>query len=430
MQNYRLRDVFTPGGLPSVTYVGREHLDLEGKISRARAKGYAFNVVTGPTKSGKSVLCHKVLDDSPLIVIEGGQVKTEDQFWQQIAYKLNIASAASKGRADTATVTATGEISGGIPGLLGGKGSGAFADAAQDSSSLTYTNVPIIASLDKMIKEEIALLVDDFHYLDQSVQKSVIQALKGAVFSGLTVFLLAVPHRAFDPITVENEVEGRFKHIEIPEWNTDDLSLIPRRGFAALGVAVDDKSIKEICDEAFGNPLLVQESCSEFCLQNGVEKTEAQNPPKKLDRKKLYLAFGEIAESKGFPKYQKLKKGPNPKKERLGRKLKDGSSDDIYSVIMSSVASLGPKASTSYIEIRAAIKEILADGEPTPQKNEITSALSHMSKIAKDKIQGEPPLEWVRGEDTLVITDPFLLFYMKWAIRNKGALEAVPDTLI
>lgn len=173
---------------------------------------------------------------------------------------MNLASAASKGRADTTSITTTGEVSGGIPGILGGKGSGSLSDAAQDSSSLTYTNVPIIASLDKMINEEISLLVDDFHYLDHSVQKSVIQALKGAVFKGLTVFLLAVPHRAFDPITVENEVEGRFKHIEIPEWSIDDLVLIPQRGFAALGVAVDDKSIKEICDEAFGNPLLVQES--------------------------------------------------------------------------------------------------------------------------------------------------------------------------
>src|SRR5262249_28737359 len=119
---FRLRDVFTPGGLPSVTYVSRDHLELEKKLSDALARGFAFTVVTGPTKSGKSVLCRRVLETSPLVIVEGGQIRSEADFWTHIAYQLNIASGATKTRTETSTTTVTAEGSGGFPGIFQAKG--------------------------------------------------------------------------------------------------------------------------------------------------------------------------------------------------------------------------------------------------------------------------------------------------------------------
>ncbi len=79
-----LRDVFTPGGQPSVTYVSREHLGLEQRVADALARGFAINVVTGPTKSGKTVLCNHILGQGgPSVTVEGGQVRSEEDFWGQ-----------------------------------------------------------------------------------------------------------------------------------------------------------------------------------------------------------------------------------------------------------------------------------------------------------------------------------------------------------
>ncbi len=61
-----------------------------------------------------------------------------------------------------------------------------------------------------------------------------------------------------------------------------------------------------------------------------------------------------------------------------------------------------------------------------PAKHEVTSALKNMSSIAKSKIEGEPPLEWVENQDEVVITDPFLLFYMKWAADEVGNVDRLP----
>lgn len=417
MEKLKLKQVFTPGGQPSVTYVSREHLQLEAAVEKALARGYAIIVVTGPTKSGKTVLCNHVLSKSgDSVTIEGGQVRGEGDFWSQIAQDLDVGT--EKIRRESGAANSENGV--GLKANLG-----VFEGSFSDKSGVIRTtertikydvNIPK-AVLDELIRRDASLLVDDFHYIPQSDQKGIIQALKGAVFKGLSVILLAVPHRAFDPMTVEQEVEGRFKHIEIPPWDMDDLIQIPERGFRALNILNDSKINNAICSEGFGNPLLVQEICTELCIRNGIFETNEFEAA--LDLSKLPDALSDIAKSKGFPKYSKLKAGPDARKKRQLRQFRDGSSHDKYAAILKAISAVGPKSRTSYDEIRTALQSLLI---PTsmPAKHEITSALINMSKIAREKIDGEPPIEWVTGDDVLVITDPFLLFYMKWAENHEA----------
>lgn len=420
----KLKEVFTPGGQPSVTYVSRDHLKLEQRVKEALARGYAINVVTGPTKSGKTVLCNHVLAQSgDSLSIEGGQIRSEQDFWKQIVHLLDLGRERTRKESGTSSGSLNAGAKLSIPHTLELSGGGTSEKTRLSERSVTYDINPQRAALDALIEGNTSLLVDDFHYIPQDAQKGIIQALKGAVFKGLSVILLAVPHRAFDPITVEQELEGRFKHIEIPAWDIDDLRLIPERGFEALNVATSSALNKAVCSEGFGNPLLVQEICSELCIKSGV--FERLDKEQRLDPQLLNTALAEIAESKGFPKYSKLKAGPDARKKRQPRELRDGTSQDKYSAILTAVASVGPKTRTSYNEIRDALQNLLLPSS-MPAKHEITSALVNMSKIAKDKIEGEPPIEWVGGEDSLVITDPFLLFYMKWAAHHEAPGSQLP----
>lgn len=166
--------------------------------------------------------------------------------------------------------------------------------------------------------------------------------------------------------------------------------------------------------------------CSELCLKNKVY--EEQEVARHINAEKLSEALAEIAQSKGFPKYSKLKAGPEAHKERQVRSFKDGSAHDKYSAIMEAVAAVGPKPRTSYDEIRSSLRNLLVESS-MPAKHEVTAALAHMSRIAREKIQGEPPLEWVGSEDALVITDPFLLFYMKWATNQAAPGSHLPGLL-
>jgi hypothetical protein len=432
----QLRDVFTPGGLPSVTYVGRDHLELETKILDAVARGYSFNVVTGPTKSGKSVLCSRVLAPHNPVVIEGGGIRSEEDFWAHLAYYLKIADSATRARATGSALKSKGGVEAGGLGL---KSAVHLEASGSDTrtASLTYRNVGMLAAIERLLEAKRALIVDDFHFIDPAVQKALIRSLKGAVFKGLPVFLLAVPHRAFDPVTVENEVEGRFKHISIPRWSPDDLLLIPRQGFPALNVMVERAVPRQICENAFGNPLLVQEICSELCLKNGIR--EHLDDVRELGGAHLEAVYKEMAENKGFPLYERLKTGPRDGGRQL-LEMHGGGHEEIHTAIMAAVARLGPKNDTTLDEIRGSLQALLSQTAQVPSVDSLNAILVAISRTARQTATGEPPIEWMEQESKLAIIDPFLLFYLKWtfkdqrsapsnssAVSGPGQLESVED---
>ncbi|MCD1623075.1 ATP-binding protein [Citromicrobium bathyomarinum] len=345
---YKLKEVFAAGGVPTVTYVDRAELELEKRIERALERGFTFNVVTGPTKSGKSVLCQKVLGDAKLIQIEGGQVENAEEFWSQLGHFLQIAAT------ETTTDKASGKVSvSAKPGWFVDslvKLTGGMELGAESSNTKQFVKSLKIAAIEALIRSDAVLLIDDFHYIPAATQKEIIQSFKKPVADGLKLFFLAVPHRGFDPINVEKEVEGRFKHIKIPTWDMTHLTKIATLGFPALNVKCDNSKIADIASQATRNPLLMQEICAELCLENGIKETQTKLIT--LDMSKLTQAYREVAESKGFPTFQLLQKGPQAKKLREQRLLADGTTEDIYSLIMKALAHSGPKPTTSYDELR------------------------------------------------------------------------------
>jgi hypothetical protein len=354
------------------------------------------------------------------VILEGGRIRSEADFWAHAAFALNLATIATKSRSDIEKTSISGEGGVDIPLVFKAKAGTDHASEYHETITASYSNVPVIATIEKMLETGTALLVDDFHYISGEIQKAIIQSLKGAVFRGLPVFLLAVPHRAFDPLTVENEVEGRFKHISIPQWSLDDLLQIPNRGFAALNLKVNRAIQRKICEDSFGNPLLVQEICSEYCLMNKISRATLQTQT--LDEKLLEITYREMAASKGFPTYQMLQSGPEGRRSRTRRTMKTGEEQDIFSAILAALARLGPKTITTLDALRQSLSEVHDVSATLPARAEVVSALNAMSAVAKTRSKGEPPLEWIKeGGGQLAITDPFLLFYLKWSFRGAGA---------
>lgn len=416
--NYRLKQVFTPGGLPTVTYVNRENSGLEKQLRSALAKGHSIICVTGSTKSGKTVLCRTVLKESGAVWLQGGRITSEEDFWSQLAHELSLPS-------EVTTLTGgelgtSGELGvGGSIGLGANKLTGSLKFGTNDKKSAAESNKSVralqLSTLQTMTKSNRALVVDDFHYIEPAIQKRIVQSLKSEVFDGLEVILLAVPHRGFDPISVEKEMEGRFTQISIPVWSEEELRSIPVAGFSALNVSVNGSIVDRMISESFASPILVQNFCSELCLRNDV--TATVDEIKELDGSSLDLIFEETAKQFGFPNYEKLRKGPQSRKDRQKRKYKNGSEGDVYSAILLAIGKTGPKLETTYDQIRSALRDILAEGT-IPQKHEVVKALSQMTRIAKKEIEGEPILEWVQSDGKLYITDPFLLFFMKWSSQH------------
>lgn len=82
-------DVFIAGGMPRVTYNPRSELKLESTLIEYLEDRYKLISITGPTKSGKTVLFTKVIPTDQRLLIIGGGIKSDDDFWNCVLDELD-----------------------------------------------------------------------------------------------------------------------------------------------------------------------------------------------------------------------------------------------------------------------------------------------------------------------------------------------------
>ncbi|WP_218938673.1 hypothetical protein [Oleiharenicola lentus] len=397
------------------TYNPRSEQKLEERVRESERNLCKLVIVTGHTKSGKTVLTQRVLPRNISIWVDGGAVKTEDDFWQIVIEALDVTqtvqisdqtertlSAGSKGGAqmDLFVFKGGGEINAGIAQKSGKTISRARAVSAR------------VAALQAMRERKTPLVIDDFHYLPKEIQGSVVRALKQLIFEGLPVVIIAIPHRRYDAIKVEREMTGRIHPVQIRSWADDELRFISNTGFPLLGTYLMPIPQQLLAENAMGSPHLMQEFCREICRSKRFrEKKDGEDLF--LDNNELEDIFREVAESIGRPIFEKLARGPRQRSDRMQRELKQGKKVDIYELVLHALAFLKPGlVSLEYENLRAAIKEVSVQG--IPQMQEVVRVLKHMAKIAATDQSSTPVIDFEESEKKLHITDPFFAFYLRW----------------
>ncbi len=406
-------EVFVAGGQPTITYVERQEDHIERSFARAVATPNQIVSLSGPTKTGKTVLCRRILGDRQYVWIDGGQIQSGEDFWGKVAGELNIPLEIEVSKGGETSLA----IEGSIPFITTASGSKLFSSGTIERKRINSMGSAIAL----MLENKIMLVVDDFHYLDDDVRRTIMRNVKGAVFAGLKVILLSVTHRVFDAIKAESELTGRFTAITLPHWSNGDLAQIPILGFAELKVEHEQDLIGKLCDEAQESPFLMQKFCWEICFDNDVEKSpfmgqgnNAISPAYSIDD-----MLRRVSNDAGLPIYQKLSAGPQIRKARAKRPLTGGGTADIYQVILLALVATGPKAVVSYDELRQELNSLLQD--QVPQKHEITSALKHLATLAREFGKGAA-IDWNDDTREVNVVDPYLRFYLRWQIRKQGNL--------
>ena len=86
-------DVFKPNALPDHTYVDRR-IDEYGdtyteQLQKALLNPGTLIAITGASKSGKTVLCHKAIRNT-IIDLSASQIESREDFWNQIGEQLEL----------------------------------------------------------------------------------------------------------------------------------------------------------------------------------------------------------------------------------------------------------------------------------------------------------------------------------------------------
>src|ERR1700677_3238864 len=162
----------------------------------------------------------------------------------------------------------------------------------------------------------------------------------------------------------------------------------------------------------------MQKFCWEICFDLGIDHRKLLGSYKIPETYDLTSMFRRLSQDAGLPIYQKLAAGPQSRKVRAKRPLRDGGVADIYQAVLLALAESGPKAVISYDELRDLLGDILS--EQVPQKHEITSALKHLSRISRN-IGAGSVVDWDDDKREITLVDPYLRFYLRWQVRRKEA---------
>lgn len=415
-QKYRARQVFIPGGQPTLTYNPRKQLNLEDSLEESKDYLCKLVMMTGSTKSGKTVLTNKVFPKSEAIWFDGGSFSSEDDFWIEIVHQLDAYVDQSTSEAEDKTTE------GGVRGsadnqLLLAKISGeaSISHSSKKGKSKTQSRKgnPKTIALQALQEYKKPLIIDDFHYLPREQQAQLVRAVKAPIFHGLPVIFIAIPHRRLDAVKVEREMTGRIVTISIPPWEKGELVEIPRTGFPLLNVEVANQITDRLADEAIGNPHLMQEFCREICDMRDIKETSDDKIViNSIDEATL---FQSVAQNTGKVIFDKLSKGPRQRADRVPRNLANGDTTDIYGLVLRALAHLRPGLDTiQYETLRSAIRDVSTGRQP--QLHEITRVLDKMSQIAASDESSTPVIDYEKDDRILHITDPYFAFYLRWGI--------------
>lgn len=416
-------DVFKPNALPDHTYVDRR-IDEYGdtyteQLQKALLNPGTLIAITGASKSGKTVLCHKAIRNT-IIDLSASQIESREDFWNQIGEQLGLPDEVqiktSQSENDVKKNQITGELSINFAKLN--------ISAGKDNTGSKGNEIShrILRSQSSMMKyiidNDFVLVIDDFHYASEDIQLYIARTIKTYLINGLKVIILSLPHRADDAIRLNPDLIGRTSFIEIAPWSIDELKEIGLKGFPLLNIAIDDVVLEHMAVESISSPQLMQDIC--FNLAYRMEKNDAT----KVSREMVAVALRETVKKHKQVYSHVLKaalEGPaQGKNKRTHYLLKNGRQVDIYMLLLISISSDPPELSLYVQEIQRRFSNLLAENNvKQPRSIDISNAVKNIKNIMKERAKNLDTIDW--KAKTLYILDSFLLFYLRCSDDWKNA---------
>jgi hypothetical protein len=408
-------EIFTPTSTPTYTYIDRAEKNFEQRLRDAMDVPNMIVSISGPSKSGKSVLVKKVVDLDNLIVVSGATIKQPEDLWSRVLGWMDAPTEVAEKTAtgSKASAGAKAEASAGVI-LAKGSATGSADVSVEKREETTRTTKK--GGLPQVIEEisnsDFVVLVDDFHYIPREAQVEVGKQIKAAAENGVRIITASVPHRADDVVRSNPELRGRVTAIDTDYWSADELILIAYRGFRQLNVDLAPEVERQLAQEAFGSPQLMQSICLTLCFEKAWRETLSAQVRIDIDQAALIKAFERTSVTTDYSTLlEKLHRGPRQRgTERKVFALTDGSHGDVYRCVLLAIARGEPLLSIPYDQMMERTKSVCLNGE-SPAGSSVSEALQQMHKIVNELSAAESVLEW--DEDILDISAPYFLFFIR-----------------
>jgi len=366
----RIQEIFTPNDTPTVTYVDRSEQKLEQTLREHYRTPNLVVSISGPSKSGKTVLIKKVIPEDCLIPIAGAGIASAENLWQRALHWMG-APAETTASSSSGNVLSIGTEVGGkakIP--LFAEGSAKITGNGSHSWASQITETHRLGGLDQVIREiggsDFAVFIDDFHYIKEELRDEIGKQIKAAAENGVKIITASVPHRAEDVVRSNPELRGRVAAVNLNYWHSTELIEIARKGFMALEAELSPAVERLFASEAFGSPQLMQSICLNLCYLLPLTTPQAKQSRLEISSEQTKEALLRTSSFTDFSKMlTTLHTGPRTRgTERKIHAFSDGTRGDVYRSILLAIKQDPAQLSFSYEAIQSRVGAICASDPP------------------------------------------------------------------
>jgi hypothetical protein len=415
----QITEVFKVQGAPTYTYVSVSNGSYERELSNSIQTAGTLCLITGPSKTGKTTLASKVCQKLRMkpVTVRCSSAMTPSDLWKDALEQVEFDRVSQKAAKKASAKEGKGEVSGGIKFLIGLSGktsTGLTKSDGEDEIRERILSEPSPAHLIPILKHgKHLLIVEDFHYLSEAVQKTVFQQWKAFIDEEISIVVLGTTHHACDLAYANKDLVGRTSHLQMTTWTTLDLCQIAIRGFEKLNVAIEPALVRLIAEESAGLPLLTQAICLHIGHAQGIEGYSNVGRTIALSRKDCYRVFHDLAVNR-FGQFEVMY-------TRIARGLRQGRNCQLntYECLLSIFAQDPIVYKLDFQQIRKRLSNLPGPEEAKPTEKSVRSSLSRLKQL-QEKIAVEL-LEWFGRDDTLYILEPSFLFYIRWRKPRSSA---------
>jgi Cdc6-like AAA superfamily ATPase len=261
------------------TYIERPKVD---KLFTEGLQKNKHIIIYGASKQGKTSLTNKHLKEADYIKVNCSPTSTTLDLFNSIVRQLNVEILEST----QTTNTIGGEIKIGLKAKIKIPFFGSSEAETEASTSLgkeTGKSYKIIdfnlalaqdlSELLKSIKFEKRIILENFHYLNEEVQKQLSIDLRIFEDYNILFIILGIWREKNRLAQFNGDLVDRVIEIPVEPWERDDLKRIVQAGLPLLNTSLDN-IVDYIIDGCFDSVGVFQEICKEACYVSGIHETQ------------------------------------------------------------------------------------------------------------------------------------------------------------
>jgi hypothetical protein len=256
------------------TYIARE---VDNKLEEALYGGKHV-VIRGDSKQGKTCLRKVSIDDDDSIVVSCQKSWTLEDLYKNILIKsgAKIVEIEMSDESSSEVSPKLGASIFGVTAEIGGTKGGKKSKTQKTTNfQCNLSDISNVIAILKEFSEKRYIVLDDFHYLSLSVQRTFASAIK-SVFedSDYTFVVVGVWREENRLIKLNGDLEGRVIDIPVGHWTREDLNKVISKGEPLLNIRIDKDFKDYVVESCFGGVYIVQEACKKLCLKYKVRETQ------------------------------------------------------------------------------------------------------------------------------------------------------------